>query len=49
MIREWGCNAIVTGGDLVFFIKGLQDAVRDIKSGAGEAVDDAHVAGGAAA
>ena len=40
MVREWGCNVIVTGGDLVFFIKGMQDSVRGIKEAAGEAVGE---------
>jgi len=31
-----GCNVIVTGGDLGFFIDGLQRAVKEIKTGAGE-------------
>ena len=49
MIREWGCNVLVTGGDLVFFIDGLQKAMREIKEGAGEKVEGSSVAGGAAA
>ena len=38
MVRDWGCNVMVTGGDLAFFIEGLQRGVREIKEGAGEAV-----------
>lgn len=49
MVRDWGCNVIVTGGDLVFFIHGLQKAMREIKQGAGEAVAETVVAGGASA
>ena len=40
MVREWGCNVMVTGGDLGFFIDGLQKAVTEIKTGAGELVEE---------
>ena len=36
MVREWGCNNLVTGGDLAFFIAGLQQGVKEIKELAGE-------------
>jgi len=50
MVKDWGCNVIVTGGDLVFFIKGLQDALKEIKAAAGEvAEDDVGMAGGCGA
>jgi len=32
---RWGANNIVTGGDLVFFIKGVTDAISTIRKGAG--------------
>eukprot|EP00039_Didymoeca_costata_P022331 m.346530 g.346530 ORF g.346530 m.346530 type:complete len:337 (+) comp29477_c0_seq1:18-1028(+) len=31
MIRDWGCNVMVTGGDLAFFVHGLQQSVKEIK------------------
>ena len=37
MVKEWGCNVIVTGGDLVFFIDGLKKALKEIKTLAGDA------------
>ena len=40
MVREWGCNNILTGGDLVFFIDGVKKAIREIKELAGEAHGD---------
>ena len=49
MIRDWGCNVLVTGGDLVFFIKGLQTAIRQIKRGAGETVESGEAVSGVTA
>jgi len=40
MVGEWGCNNIILGGDLVFFIGGLQKAVKEVKMTVGEEVDD---------
>jgi len=36
MIRDWGCNNIVMGGDLALFISGLQQSVNKVKEIAGE-------------
>jgi len=36
MVRDWGCNNIVVGGDLALFISGLQQSVNHIKEVAGE-------------
>ena len=49
MVKSWGCNFLVTGGDLVFFIKGVQDALRTIKEAAGEDVTAMSGGGGSAA
>ena len=38
---KWGCNNVVTGGDLAFFLKGLKDAVSAIRNASGETVADA--------
>ena len=34
------CGYNSTGGDLVFFIEGLQKAVKEVKQTVGEEVDD---------
>ena len=34
------CGYNSTGGDLVFFIEGLQKAVKEVKKTVGEEVDD---------
>jgi len=47
MVRHCGCNNLVTGGDLVFFVKGLQDGVRQIKALAGESNGEDDAAGAA--
>ena len=38
-----------TGGDLVFFIEGLQKAVKEVKNTIGEEVDDEELEGAGAA
>jgi len=38
---KWGCNNVVTGGDLAFFLKGLKDAVAEIRSTSGESSGEA--------
>ena len=43
-----GINIHHTGGDLVFFIEGLQKAVKEVKTKVGEEVDEEEVVGNAA-
>jgi len=48
MVAEWGCNNIILGGDLVFFIDGLQKAVKEVKKTVGEDSPEEEAVGGAA-
>ena len=43
------CGYNSTGGDLVFFIEGLQKAVKEVKRTVGEEVDDEELEGAGAA
>ena len=43
------CGHNPTGGDLVFFIEGLQKAVKDVKKTVREEVDDEELEGAGAA
>ena len=43
------CGYDSTGGDLVFFIEGLQKAVNEVKKTVGEEVDDEELEGAGAA
>ena len=43
------CGYNSTGGDLVFFIEGLQKAVKEVKKTVGEEVDDEELEGAGAA
>ena len=43
------CGYNSTGGDLVFFIEGLQKAVNEVKRTVGEEVDDEELEGAGAA
>ena len=43
------CGYNSTGGDLVFFVEGLQKAVKEVKKTVGEEVDDEELEGAGAA
>jgi len=45
MVRDWGCNNVIVGGDLSLFLSGLGKSVREIKKMAGEEIRDIGVRG----
>lgn len=49
MVSKWGCNNVVLGGDLTFFLLGLKTGIRKLKSLCGEEVEEEGGVGGVAA